>query len=139
MQRVTSNCIEGNNLEINGYKGYTCIVRKRMDELRRLAVIFREDKIYQFVGYLGEEVSNFAKYDPFFMQIIKSFDRLDQRGRNLSKSLRIKKYVVGMGDTYKALADQSSVPYNAEEQLRLLNGDFPNRDLEVGQVIKLVQ
>ena len=138
MQRVTSNCIEGNNLEINGYKGYTCIVRKRTEELRRLAVIFREDKIYQFVGYLGEEVSNFAKYDPFFMQIIKSLDKLDQRGRNLSKSLRIKKYVVGMGDTYKALADQSSVPYNAEEQLRLLNGDFPNRDLKVGQVIKLV-
>ena len=73
------------------------------------------------------------------MQIINSLDKLDLRGRNISISLRIKKYVVGMGDTYKVLADQSSVPYNAEEQLRLLNSDFPNRDLEVGQVIKLVQ
>ena len=47
MQRVTSNCLEGDNLERNGYKGYTCIVRKRTEELRRLSVIFREDKIYQ--------------------------------------------------------------------------------------------
>ncbi len=73
------------------------------------------------------------------MKIIKSFDKLDQRGRNLSKSLRIRKYVVGMGDTYKTLADQSTIPYNVEEQLRLLNGDYPDRELEVGQVIKMVQ
>jgi predicted Zn-dependent protease len=139
MQRITSNTLKGIDLEINGYKGYTCLVRKRTGEVRRLAVIFREDKIYQFVGYLDKEGNDLGQYDLSFMQIINSLNVLDQRGRDLSKPLRIKKYIVGKGDTYKKLANMSSISYNAEQQLRLLNGDFPDKDLVAGQIIKLVQ
>jgi predicted Zn-dependent protease len=91
------------------------------------------------VGYLDEEEKDFQQFDPLFMQIINSLDRLDQRGRDMSKPLRIIKYIVKKGDTYKKLASNSSISYNAEAQLRLLNGDFPNRDLVVGKVIKLVR
>jgi predicted Zn-dependent protease len=139
MQRITSNTLKGIDLEINGYKGYTCLVRKRTGEVRRLAVIFREDKIYQFVGYLDKEGNDLGQYDLSFMQIINSLNVLDQRGLDLSKPLRIKKYIVGKGDTYKKLANMSSISYNAEQQLRLLNGDFPDKDLVAGQIIKLVQ
>ena len=139
MQRIASNFSEGMDLEINGYKGYTCLVRERGGEIRRLAVLFREGKVYQFVGYLDEEEKNFQQFDPLFMQIINSLDRLDQRGRDMSKPLRIIKYIVKKEDNYKKLASSSSISYNAEEQLRLINGDFPNRDLVVGKVIKLVR
>ena len=139
MQRIASNFSEGMDLEINGYKGYACLVRERMGEMRRLAVLFREGKVYQFVGYLDEEEKNFQQFDPLFMQIINSLDRLDQRGRDMSKPLRIIKYIVKKEDNYKKLASSSSISYNAEEQLRLINGDFPNRDLVVGKVIKLVR
>ena len=139
MQRVASNFSEGMDLEINGYKGYACLVRERTGEMRRLAVLFRESKVYQFVGYLDEGEQNFQQFDPLFMQIINSLDRLDQRGRDMSKPLRIIKYIVKKDDNYKKLASNSSISYNAEEQLRLLNGDFPNRDLVVGKVIKLVR
>jgi len=139
MQRVASGFSEGVDLEINGYKGYACLVRERTGEMRRLAVLFRESKVYQFVGYLDEEEKDFQQFDPLFMQIINSLDRLDQRGRDMSKPLRIIKYIVKRGDTYKKLASNSSISYNAEAQLRLLNGDFPNRDLVVGKVIKLVR
>jgi len=91
------------------------------------------------VGYLNEEEKDFQKYDPAFMQIIKSLDRLDERGRDMSKPLRIKRYIARQGDTYKKLANNSAISYNAEEQLRLLNGDYPDQALVVGQVIKLVQ
>ena len=139
MQRVASRFSEGMDLEINGYKGYACLVRERTGEMRRLAVLFRESKVYQFVGYLDEEENDFQQFDPLFMQIINSLDRLDQRGRDMSKPLKIIKYIVKKGDTYKELASNSSISYNAEAQLRLLNGDFPNRDLVVGKVIKLVR
>ena len=139
MQRVASGFSKGEDLNINGYKGYTCLVRERTGEMRRLAVLFRERKIYQFVGYLDEQEKDFQKFDPLFMQIINSLDRLDQRGREMSKPLRVIKYIVKKGDTYKKLARGSSISYNAEDQLRLLNGDFPNRDLVVGKVIKLVR
>ena len=139
MTRVASNFSEGTELEINGYKGYTSVVRERTGAIRRLAVLFREGKVYQFVGYLNEEEKNFQKYDPAFMQIIKSLDRLDERGRGMSKPLRIKRYIVRQDDTYKKLAINSAISYNAEEQLRLLNGDYPDHALVVGQVIKLVQ
>ena len=139
MQRVASGFSKGEDLKINGYKGYTCLVRERTGEMRRLAVLFREKKIYQFVGYLNEQEKDFQKFDPLFMQIINSLDRLDQRGREMSKPLRVIKYIVKKGDTYKKLARGSSISYNAEDQLRLLNGDFPNRDLVVGKVIKLVR
>lgn len=139
MQRVASGFSKGEDLNINGYKGYTCLVRERTGEMRRLAVLFRERKIYQFVGYLDEQEKDFQKFDPLFMQIINSLDRLDQRGREMSKPLRVIKYIVKKGDTYKKLARGSAISYNAEDQLRLLNGDFPNRDLVVGKVIKLVR
>ena len=91
------------------------------------------------MGYLDEEEKDFQQYDPAFMQIINSLDRLDKRGRAMSKPLRIKRYVVRQGDTYKKLANNSAISYNAEEQLRLLNGDYPDQALVIGQVIKLVR
>ena len=139
MTRVVSNFSKGTELEINGYKGYTSVVRERTGAIKRLAVLFREGKVYKFVGYLNEEEKDFQKYDPAFMQIIKSLDRLDERGRDMSKPLRIKRYIARQGDTYKKLANNSAISYNAEEQLRLLNGDYPDQALVVGQVIKLVQ
>jgi len=139
MTRVTSNFSEGTDLEINGYKGYTSVVRERTGAIIRFAVLFREGKVYKFEGYLNEEEKDFQKYDPAFMQIIKSLDRLDERGRDMSKPLRIKRYIARQGDTYKKLANNSAISYNAEEQLRLLNGDYPDQALVVGQVIKLVQ
>lgn len=60
------------------------------------------------------------------------------RGKELSKPLRIKEYVVQEGDSYKHLAKKSSIPFNPEEQLRLLNGDYPDNPLKVGKSIKII-
>ena len=86
-----------------------------------------------------EGVDLFNKYDLTFLKIIKTFDQLDERGKKLSKPLRIKKYIVKEGDTYSKLAKQSKIHYNPEDQLRLLNGDFPDDQLVAGESIKLVQ
>ena len=69
----------------------------------------------------------YARFNSTFLKIINTFNQLDKRGRELSKPLRIKKYIVKEGDTYRDLAEQSKIHYNSEDQLRLLNGDFPNQ------------
>ena len=41
--------------------------------------------------------------------------------------------------SYKTLAAASPLHYLAEEQLRLLNGDYPNGEIKPGELIKIVQ
>ena len=53
--------------------------------------------------------------------------------------LRIKSYRVKTGDTYSSLAEESSIPFDPEQRLRLLNGDYPTGNLQVGALIKLVE
>ena len=58
---------------------------------------------------------------------------------HLSKPLRLRNYKVKRGDNYKSLASSSSINVNAEDQLRLINGDYPDKALEVGRTIKIVE
>ena len=43
------------------------------------------------------------------------------------------------GDTYSYLASKSNINLNAEDQLRLINGDYPDKELTAGRVIKIIQ
>tara|TARA_Y100001970_G_scaffold197694_1_gene240482 strand:- start:23 stop:1447 length:1425 start_codon:yes stop_codon:yes gene_type:complete len=138
MDRVASNHYGGKELNVNGFDGYTAL-SNRSGRTVRLAIIFKEKQIYQFIGYLKEGLDSFNKYDSAFLKIINTFNQLDERGRELSKPLRIKKYIVKEGDTYRELAKLSKIHYNPEDQLRLLNGDFPDDKLFAGESIKLVQ
>ena len=137
MDRIASNHYQGKELNINGFDGYTAL-SNRSGRIVRLAIIFKEKQMYQFIGYLKEGLDPFNMYDSTFLKIINTFNQLDERGRELSKPLRIKKYIVKEGDTYRDLAEESKIHYNSEDQLRLLNGDFPDNKLVVGESIKLV-
>ena len=139
MSRITKNYYNGEELLINGYDGYTALVQKGIGDIRRLAIVFREKQIYQFVGYMDDSGYEFRDYDQFFLEIIESLDRLDKRGKEFSRSLKLVNYRIKKGDSYEALAKKSSIPYDAEQQLRLLNGDYPDKPLIVGKEIKLVE
>ena len=70
--------------------------------------------------------------------IINSFRNLIAEERVLSKPLRLKIYKVKEGDSYKSLASKSNININAD-QLRLINGDYPDKTLKAGRLIKIVQ
>ena len=53
--------------------------------------------------------------------------------------LKIKLHKVKEGETYRSLALQSSIPFDPETKLRLLNGDYPDDNLKVGRIIKIVK
>ena len=137
MDRIDPNHSEGDDLMINGYEGYIAL-SNRSGRKVRLGVLFKQKRVYQFIGYIKTEPERFNDFDPIFLKIISTFNELDKRGELLSKPLAIQKYVVKEGDTYKKLAKKSNIPNDPEDQLRLLNGDYPEEELVVGQTIKIV-
>ena len=52
MKRFASNFYEDKDLNINGFEGFTAKVN-RSGRVTRMAVLFKNDQVYQFVGYLS--------------------------------------------------------------------------------------
>ena len=138
LRRFVSNTFEEEELKINSLDGYTAII-KRSGRLSRIAVIFKGDKVYRFIGSLEDRESDINQYDSRFLRIINSFRELTKEEQDLSKPLRIKTYLVKNGDSYESLAKDSSININAEDQLRLMNGDYPDKKLKIGRMIKIVK
>ena len=138
LRRFVSNTFEEEELKINSLDGYTAII-KRSGRLSRIAVIFKGDKVYRFIGSLEDRESDINQYDSRFLRIINSFRKLTKEEQDFSKPLRIRTYLVKNGDSYESLAKDSSININAEDQLRLLNGDYPDKKLNIGRMIKIVK
>ena len=92
-----------------------------------------------FICFLKNRNSNFLKFDNNFLKILNSFRKLKPNEKDFSKPLRISSYTVKKSDTYESLALKSSIHKNAEDQLRLINGDYPDKALSIGRTIKIVQ
>ena len=138
LMRFASDIDEGRELSIYGFEGYTG-KSIRSGRMTRMAVLFKDDQVYQFIGFLKNRNSNFFKFDNNFLKIINSFRKLKPNEKDSSKPLRISSYTVKKSDTYESLALKSSIHKNAEDQLRLINGDYPDKALSIGRTIKIVQ
>ena len=137
LKRFVRNTTDEEVLMIDGLSGFTAKTY-RSGRTTRMAVIFKDDKAYQFIAYLKDRDGDFSSYDLQFMNIIKSLRSLTEKELKYSQPLRIKTYKVRQGETYESIASTSSITLNAEDQLRLLNGDYPDKELAVGRVIKIV-
>ena len=137
LKRFVRNTTDEEVLMIDGLSGFTAKTY-RSGRTTRMAVIFKDDKAYQFIAYLKDRDGDFSSYDLQFMNIIKSIRSLTEKELKYSQPLRIKTYKVRQGETYESIASTSSITLNAEDQLRLLNGDYPDKELAVGRVIKIV-
>jgi len=138
MRRFASDTYEDQELTVNGYEGFTARAY-RSGRSTRMAVVFKNNQVYQFIGYTKNESIDLSRFDQDFLGIINSFRDLQQDELPLSKPLRLRNYKVKKGDNYKSLASLSSINVNAEDQLRLINGDYPDKTLEVGRTIKIVE
>ena len=138
LKRFVRNTTDEEVLMIDGLSGFTAKTY-RSGRTTRMAVIFKDDKAYQFIAYLKDRDGDFSSYDLQFMNIIKSIRSLTKSELKYSQPLRIKTYKVRQGETYESIASTSSITLNPEDQLRLLNGDYPDKELTVGRVIKIVE
>ena len=138
MRRFASDTYDDQILTINGFEAFTTKAIKS-GRMTRMAVIFKQDQVFQFIGYLKNEDTNLSQFDTNFLKIINSFRTLKEEEKKLAKPLRLSSYRVKKEDTYKSLALKSNIANDAEDQLRLINGDYPDKPLSIGRVIKIVQ
>ena len=81
----------------------------------------------------------FAANDVLFLKTMNSLRPLNDDEHELTKPARIALLRVKPGDTFASLAARSGFSHHAEEQLRLLNGMYPDGEPQPGQLIKTVR
>ncbi len=121
-----------------GYTGYTNLTTKGGKVPSRVAAVFQGKRIYQ-VLIAGKDGNALNKYDAAGLATIKSMRQLKNAERKLAKPKNIKLVRAKSGDTFASLAKRSDIERHAEEQLRLLNGMYPDGEPKPGQLVKIVQ
>ena len=79
LKRFVRNTTDEEVLMIDGLSGFTAKTY-RSGRTTRMAVIFKDDKAYQFIAYLKDRDGDFSSYDLQFMNIIKSLRSLTEKG-----------------------------------------------------------
>ncbi|MEZ5547828.1 MAG: M48 family metalloprotease [Pseudomonadales bacterium] len=133
------NLKEGEVLEQYGLRGYTGTVAAT--EKRgpvRVAVIFHKDQAFYFSG-VNRMAKTKLNFDPFFLASIKSFRPMNPDEFKLAAGMKIKYIRATAATSYASLAQNSKIEKYAEQQLRLLNGDYPRGEPEPGRWIKIVE
>jgi predicted Zn-dependent protease len=129
-------------LEVNGLQGYTTIVRSARTDFgvvpARYAVIYYNNLAYIFAG-ASKGSAGAPSADPLFMSTIKTFRRLKQNEFEQAEPYRIKIIRADEKTRIADLAKQSPLPKYAEQQLRLLNDLYPDKEPKPGQLIKIVE
>ncbi len=130
---------DGKLIEQNGLLGFTGTVpatEKRGTV--RIAVIYHKNQAFYFSG-VNRKPKGSLNYDPFFMAAINSFRPMKPEEFRKAAGQKIKYIQVPPNTSYASLAQNSKIEKYAEEQLRLLNGDYPRGEPTTGRWIKIVE
>jgi len=117
--------------------GYTGIARLNTpfgQRPSRVAAVFHEKRVFILLGAQRDGVLQKP-----FIDTVKSLRRLRDDEIALAAERRIQLARAKPGDTFAKLAEQTTLSNHAEDQLRLLNGMYPDGEPEPGQLIKLVK
>jgi predicted Zn-dependent protease len=129
-------------LEVNGLQGYTTIVRSARTQFgvvpARYAVIYYNNLAYIFSG-ATKGSAGAPSADPLFMSTIKTFRRLKQNELTQAQPYKIKIIRADENTRMADLAKQSPLQKYPEQQLRLLNDLYPDKEPKPGQLIKIVE
>ncbi len=103
-----------------------------------IAVVIKDGRAHIFRADTREPtaVDALRKGLTFAMEHLRTITYADLKVANTE---RIVLYEAQPGDTYEALAKQTPITANGANELRLLNGDFPNGEPRAGDRIKLVK
>tara|TARA_B100001167_G_scaffold190842_1_gene158772 strand:- start:2425 stop:3864 length:1440 start_codon:yes stop_codon:yes gene_type:complete len=132
------NLFQDRAFKLGGFEAHTGLLIQN-SKTHRVAVVFKDKQIFRFSGSSLFDNKEIQKYDNYFLDIINSFRGLKENEKKLTKPLRIKIYKVKPNDSYISLAKNSPIPFDPEKKLRLLNGDYPDKKIVVGRLIKLVE
>lgn len=132
---------QGISIQTDDYQGYSAIVKTntpfgQLDT--RVGVIFKDKQVYQIFAAAKDETL-LRQYDDAFVDTISSLRALKDSEIKLATPRKLKVITAKQGDTFAKLAQKSPLTSHAEDQLRLLNGLYPDGEPTPGQSIKIVQ
>jgi len=129
-------------IEVNGLQGYTAVVRAANTDFgmvpARYVVVYHNNLAYVFAG-ASKASTGAPKADALFMSTVKTFRRLRHNEFALAEPYKIKTIRATETTRIADLAKSSPLPEYAEQQLRLLNDLYPNKEPQPGQLLKVVE
>ena len=105
----------------------------------RLIVILNEHRAFVFVGAARDAVDVEKYHLVEIDQVALSLSLLTPQEIADAREKRLHIIVAVANANYVELAKHCALDKNAVAQLRLLNGDYPDKDPQVGRLIKVVQ
>lgn len=129
------------NLTINGLPAHSAQVLVNSpygQRLSRVTVIYFGSRAI-ILSSATKDVGGINRFDNVFLDTARSFRPLTRQERMAAGQQRIRVIRADENTTYQSLAAHSPLHYLVEEQLRLLNGDYPTGEIKPGELIKIVQ
>ena len=132
----------GQALNINGLPAYTTTAVLNTNagkRLARISVIYLQNMAFIISGYT-KDTNGLNRYDNDFITTTKTFRPLNNAERSVANlTNRIKLIRAEDGLEFDNLAKTSPLDKFPEEQLRLINAEYPSGDVENGQLLKVIQ
>ncbi|MBC7162810.1 MAG: M48 family metalloprotease [Immundisolibacter sp.] len=127
----------GEEISPGGLPGYTAPL-KIQGRPGRVSVIFHRNQAYVLASVALDGADSQA-VDAAMRQTALGFHPLRDDEKALAEPLRLRLKPAVAGDTYARLAQGSRLPGDAQAQLRLLNGHYPQGEPKPGDILKIVE
>jgi len=132
----------GQSMTINGLPAYTGTAVINTDvgrRLSRITVIYHQNMAFIMAGRT-RDTNGLNRYDTAFLDTGRSFRPLTSEERQIaSQSKRIKLIRADESTNINSLAATASLDKLPEQQLRLINGIYPDGEINNGQLVKTVE
>lgn len=139
---IDTSRLNGQTLNINGLPAYTTTsvistnVGKR---LARITIIYLQRMAFIITAYT-KNTNSLSLYNSAFINTAKTFRSLTAAERVLAnKTNRIKLIRATDSTMFDTLAETSPLYKFPEEQLRLINAEYPSGTVKTGELIKIIQ
>ncbi len=123
---------------INGLPAALVTATAQDEQPFRAGVIYHDNMAFVLAGK-GTSATAFNHYRTEITDAIGSFRELTGEERKSIKPLAIMTISAGKGMSYAELAKESPLGKNAEDYLRLLNGQYPDGEPTLGQILKIIK
>ena len=136
-----NNLRQGETFNKNGLKGYTAVATGNTpwgQRRIRYVVISRNNSIYIFAG-TARSTDQASKYDADILATAKSLHPLTKAEKKLAAGKKLDIIRAPKGTTWAGLARRSPITNYPEEQLRLLNDQYPTGEPGKSEIIKIVR
>ena len=131
----------GEKINSSGMKGYTGIASAKTTfgtlPVRHI-VLMRDKTAWIFAGTAKDKRDPY-RYDRQIIASAKTFRPMNAQDKKLARANRLHIIRAGSNTRYQDLAGKTPIERYAEEQLRLLNDQFPTGEPRKGQLLKTVR